>query len=87
MKVQKQINAEQWEDVRVVIGENNHFITIEPDQYIHLNQIWDFYGGYNTAEEGMFGVYAALVDSGGNIIKTDSGDLLDIHEFEVKIKR
>jgi len=84
MKVQKKMENYFWQDYQTVINdlETNTVRSIEPYGYMALDLIWNP-NDIIIYEEGDYRVYAALLDSMGNIINTNLGPLEDTYEFKV----
>ena len=74
-----------WQDEATIVNDliTNHLRTIPPKSYLGLDAIWIRHGGWQANSEGTFKVYAALVDSEGNVIETKQGKLEDSYEFKV----
>lgn len=74
-----------WQDEATIVNDliTNHLRTIPPKSYLALDAIWIRHGGWQANNEGTFKVYAALVDSEGNVIETKQGKLEDSYEFKV----
>ena len=76
---------ERWQDKAIIVNDLpvNNLRTIPAHSYLALDTIWAEYGSYIADETGSYRVYAALLDSQGDVIETMAGKLENSYEFKV----